>query len=214
MIGLIYKDIMALKKQLSILIVFIFVYGGLCLVGAFDFSILGALIAVFGLTVPMSSVTLDEAARWDRYAAATPAGRRGVVAGKYLFTLLIIFLGCAVALGLMVILSLVGLTKALPLDLVWTALACAGLTLAIDAVILPFLLKYGAEKARIISMITFVLIFGGAVLFTGLAKDGIPLPQPPAWLLTVSPVLFGLVCIGGFVISYFISQGIYAKKEF
>ena len=63
MIGLIYKDIMALKKQLSILIVFIFVYGGLCLVGAFDFSILGALIAVFGLTVPMSSVTLDEAAR-------------------------------------------------------------------------------------------------------------------------------------------------------
>ena len=88
------------------------------------------------------------------------------------------------------------------------------LTLVLDAIILPFLLKYGAEKARVISMITFVVIFGGAVLLGGLAKNQITLPTPPAWLLTALPVLLGLLAIGGYLISYFIAQGIYAKKEF
>ena len=77
MTGLIYKDIVALRKQLSTLLLFLVVYGGFCVTGVFDFSILGALVAVFGLTIPVSSVALDDAAHWDRYAVATPAGRPG-----------------------------------------------------------------------------------------------------------------------------------------
>lgn len=214
MTGLIYKDIAALRKQLSTLLLFLVVYGGFCVTGVFDFSILGALVAVFGLTIPMSSVALDDAAHWDRYAVATPAGRRGVVAGKYVFTLLVIVVSVAVAAGLMVCLSLAGLTETTLDDLVLIALSCGVLTLVLDAIILPFLLKYGAEKARVISMITFVVIFGGAVLLGGLAKNQITLPQPPEWLLTAVPVLLGLLAIGGYLISYFIAQGIYAKKEF
>lgn len=214
MTGLIYKDFAALRKQLSTLLLFLIVYAGFCITGVFDFSILGVLIAVFGLTIPMSSVALDDAAHWDRYAVATPAGRRGVVAGKYVFTLLVIVVSVAVATALMVCLSLAGLTETTLDDLVLIALSCGVLTLVLDAIILPFLLKYGAEKARVISMITFVVIFGGAVLLGGLAKDQITLPQPPAWLLTALPVLLGLLAIGSYLISYFIAQGIYAKKEF
>ena len=77
MTGLIYKDIAALRKQLSTLLLFLVVYGGFCVTGVFDFSLLGALVAVFGPTIPMSSVALADAAHWDRYAVATPAGRRG-----------------------------------------------------------------------------------------------------------------------------------------
>ena len=214
MTGLIYKDIVALRKQLSTLLLFLIVYGGFCVTGVFDFSILGALVAVFGLTIPMSSVALDDAAHWDRYAVATPAGRRGLVAGKYVFTLLVIVVSVAVATALMVCLSLGGLTETTLVYLVLIALSCGVLTLVLDAIILPFLLKYGAEKARVISMITFVVIFGGAVLLGGLAKNQITLPTPPAWLLTALPVLLGLLAIGGYLISYFIAQGIYAKKEF
>ena len=159
-------------------------------------------------------LALDDAAHWDRYAVATPAGRRGVVAGKYVFTLLVIVVSVAVAAGLMVCLSLAGLTETTLDDLVLIALSCGVLTLVLDAIILPFLLKYGAEKARVISMITFVVIFGGAVLLGGLAKNQITLPTPPAWLLTALPVLLGLLAIGGYLISYFIAQEIYAKKEF
>ena len=120
----------------------------------------------------------------------------------------------AVAAGLMVCLSLAGLTETTLDDLVLIALSCGVLTLVLDAIILPFLLKYGAEKARVISMITFVAIFGGVMLLGGLARNQIALPQPPAWLLTALPVLLGLLAIGGYLISYFIAQGIYAKKEF
>lgn len=214
MIGLIYKDIAALRKQLSTLVLFLFVYGGFCITGVFDFSILGALIAAFGLTIPISSVALDDAAHWDRYAVATPAGRRGVVAGKYVFTLLVIVVSVAVASGLMVCLSLAGLTETTLDALVIIALSCGALTLVLDAIILPFLLKYGAEKARVISMITFVAIFGGVMLLGSLSKSQIVLPPPPAWLLTALPVLCGLLAMGSYLISYFIAQGIYAKKEF
>ena len=124
MTGLIYKDIVALRKQLSTLLLFLVVYGGFCVTGVFDFSILGALVAVFGLTIPVSSVALDDAAHWDRYAVATPAGRRGVVAGKYVFTLLVIVVSVAVAAGLMVCLSLAGLTETTLDDLVLIALSC------------------------------------------------------------------------------------------
>lgn len=212
--GLLYKDIVVLKKQISTLLVFVVVYGGFCVAGVFDFSIIGALIAVFGLTIPMSSVAMDDTAHWDRYAAATPAGRKGIVAGKYLFTLLVILISILAGTAAMVLLSLAGLTDTPPTELVGISLSCGTVTLLLDAILLPFLLKYGAEKARIISMITFVLIFGGVVLLGGLARNGVNMPQLPGWLVTALPVVFGLVSIGGFALSFAVSLGIYARKEF
>ena len=212
--GLLYKDVVVLKKQISTLLVFVVIYGGFCVSGVFDFSIIGALIAVFGLTIPMSSVALDDTAHWDRYAAATPAGRKGIVAGKYLFTLLVILVSSLVGTAVMVLLSLAGLTDTPPDELVGIALSCGTVTLLLDAILLPFLLKYGAEKARIVSMITFVVIFGGVILLGGLANKGMELPQLPGWLVTALPVVFGLVSVGGFAVSFAVSLGIYDRKEF
>lgn len=212
--GLLYKDVVVLKKQISTLLVFVVVYGSFCVTGVFDFSIIGALIAVFGLTIPMSSVALDDIAHWDRYAAATPAGRKGIVAGKYLFTLLVILVSSLVGTVAMVLLSLAGLTDTPPDELVGISLSCGTVTLLLDAILLPFLLKYGAEKARIVSMITFVLIFGGAILLGGLANNGVNMPQIPGWLATALPVVFGLLSIGGFALSFAVSLGIYDRKEF
>ena len=212
--GLIYKDIAVLRKQLSTLLLFVVVYGGFCVAGVFDFSIIGALIAVFGLTIPMSSVAMDDTAHWDRYAVATPAGRRGVVGGKYLFTLLVILVSTLVGTAVMVLLSLAGLTDTPPVELAGISLSCGTVTLLLDAILLPFLLKYGAEKARMISMITFVVIFGGAILLGGLANNGAALPQIPGWLVTALPVVFGLVSLGAFALSFAVALGIYNRKEF
>lgn len=212
--GLLYKDVVVLKKQISTLLVFVVIYGGFCVSGVFDFSIIGALIAVFGLTIPMSSVALDDTAHWDRYAAATPAGRKGIVAGKYLFTLLVILVSSLVGTAAMLGLSLAALTDTPPAELVTIALSCATVTLLLDAILLPFLLKYGAEKARVISMITFVVIFGGVILLGGLANKGMELPQLPDWMVSALPVVFGLVSVGGFAVSFAVSLGIYDRKEF
>lgn len=212
--GLLYKDIVVLKKQISTLLIFVVVYGGFCVAGVFDFSIIGVLVSVFGLTIPMSSVALDDAAHWDRYAAATPAGRKGIVAGKYLFTLLVILVSGLAGTAIMLGMSATGLIDNPPQELVVVILSCAAVTLLLDAVILPFLLKYGAEKVRIVSMITFVLIFGSIVLLGGLANNGVNMPQLPGWLAAALPAVFALVSVGGFALSFAVSLGIYDRKEF
>ena len=214
MIGLVYKDCMTLKKQLTTLLMFLLAYGALTVAGVFDVSILGALVTVMGMTIPMSSVALDDAARWDRYAVATPAGRRGVVAGKYVFTALVIVVSSIFAVLLMVGLSLAGLSKQTLAENLVVALSCAAVTLLLNAVILPFLLKYGAEKARVISMTVFVVIFGGALLLENLWDNGMVLPEIPAGLVQALPVLFCSLAVGAFVVSYVISLGIYNRKEF
>lgn len=214
MIGLVYKDCMTLKKQLTTLLMFLLAYGALTVAGVFDVSILGVLVTVMGMTIPMSSVALDDAARWDRYAVATPAGRRGVVAGKYVFTALVIVVSSIFAVLLMVGLSLAGLSKQTLTENLVVALSCAAVTLLLNAVILPFLLKYGAEKARVISMTVFVVIFGGALLLENLWDKGMVLPEIPAGLVQALPVLFCFLTVGAFVVSYVISLGVYNRKEF
>ena len=71
-----------------------------------------------------------------------------------------------------------------------------------------------AEKARLVSMALFLLVFGSVALL-GLAMDnGFVLPALPAWLAAALPGLLAIVSVGGFALSYCISQAVYAKKEF
>lgn len=213
MTGLIYKDLLTLKKQLGTYLVFFIIYGGFCAAGIFDTAILGGLVTLTGMIVPMSSVAADDATRWNRYAVATPAGRRGVVTGKYLFTLLMLAGSFAVVSLLLVLLSLAGVGESTLPDLILVTALCTALGLLLDAVVLPLLLKFGSERARVISMTLFVAIFGGSVLLGGLLGKG-RLPALPGWLTSALPGLLAILAVGGFALSYCIAQGIYAKKEF
>ena len=159
--GLICKDFFVMKKQLGYYLAFFVVYGVLAVTGVFPASILSALVAVIAMMVPMSSIAYDDQAHWGRYAAATPAGRSGVVAAKYLFTLLVLA-ACAVLVAVLAaILSLTGLLTEPLADLLAAVGACMGVAMVMDAILLPLLFRFGAEKSRTISMIFFIVIFGG-----------------------------------------------------
>ena len=144
----------------------------------------------FAVTVPESAQADPRIARMRRV---------------YLVVLLAVSFACAAG------------TYALSLaadPLVLSALACAGIALIMNAVALPLLLKFGAEKARMVSMALFLLVFAGFALL-GLAADrGLALPAPPAWVLTALPGLLAILAVGGFALSYCIAQAIYARKEF
>lgn len=214
MMGLLYKDCIIMRRQLWTLLVFLVIYGGLAAIGVFDVSLMAALIAVLGVNIPTSSVAMDDASRWNCYAVATPAGRRGIVNSKYLFTVLLLLLSALVAIVLLLLLSLCKLSDASSGEIVFIVLGCAAVTLLLDAVLLPLLLKYGAEKARFINLITFFVVFGSILLLSGLMQSGITLPKLPHNLVQALPGLFGILAIGAFVVSYFISLGIYDRKEF
>ena len=205
MTGLIYKAFLALKGHLTTYLVFFLVYGGLCLSGVFTASVLCGMVVLMSLITPMTTVTSDDVSRWNRFAIATPACRRGVVTGKYLFTLLVTLASTVFVSLLLVVLALAGGLS----ELLLSALACAGIALIMNAVALPLLLKFGAEKARMVSMALFLLVFAGFALL-GLAADrGLALPAPPAWVLTALPGLLAILAL-----SYCIAQAIYARKEF
>ena len=215
MTGLIYKDFLALRGHLTTYLVFFVVYGGLCVAGVFTPSVLCGIVVLVSLITPMSTVTADDISRWNRFAIATPVCRRGVVAGKYLFTLLMVLLSTAVVAVLLGLLSLSGESGEEPLpEMLLATLACGGIALLLNGVTLPLLLKFGAEKARMVSMALFLVVFGGTAL-AGLAVDsGFAFPAPPAWVVAAIPGLLAILSVGGFVLSYFIAQAVYAKKEF
>lgn len=214
MTGLLYKDFLALKGHLSTYVVFFVIYGGLCAAGVFSPSVLGGMVVLISIITPMTTVTSDDISRWNRFAIATPACRRGVVAGKYLFTLLMVLLSTAVVSLLMVALSPTGRLDAPLGEVLLAVLACGGIALLMNAVVLPLLLKFGAEKARMVSMALFLAVFGGFALVGLAVGNGFALPAPPVWLMAALPGLLALLAVGGFVLSYFIAQAVYAKKEF
>lgn len=213
MIGMVYKDFLVLRKQISYYLVFLVIYAGLVIAGVFGPAILPAIVVVIGMMLPMSSISYDDMARWDKYAASTPAGRRGMVTAKYLFSLLSLIVIALLVLVLTSVLSLLNIMTVDPLEMLFTTLACIGVAMLLDAVIIPLLLKFGAEKSRTISMIIFVAIFGGVFLISSVLEKGGALPVPPMWLLNALPIVLAIVTIGGLAISYFIAQGIMEKKE-
>lgn len=212
MTGLVYKDIMVLRKQLRYYLVFLVIYGAMAVMGM-GVGVLGAIISVVGMVLPMSSIAYDEQARWDKFAVSTPAGRAGVVGGKYLFTLLVLGGMTVLVLLCMGLLRLAGLLEETMAELAAVALACTGAALFMNAVTLPLLLKFGAEKSRSISMGVFVVIFGGSFLTAMALKKQAELPALPAWLASALPGLLALLAAGCFGVSYCIARSIYEKKE-
>ena len=89
MAGLLYKDWLLLRRQLWYYALLLGLYLALTAAGVLDASFLCGLAVLYGTLLPTTCFSYDEAVHWERYAAATPAGRRGTVDGKYLLALLL-----------------------------------------------------------------------------------------------------------------------------
>ena len=127
---------------------------------------------------------------WERYAAATPAGRRGTVDGKYLLALLLAALSGGISLFLTALME--GPESALSL----AVLVCTGLALAVNAVNLPLLLLLGVSRSRAALYFVFILFFGGGMALPWpLAGAGFGvLPKPGAFMVAVK-TLFGVIIL-------------------
>lgn len=219
MTGLILKDFLVLKKTLRYYVFLMAVYAFFALTGTFTYSIISGFAVMLGAMGPMSAFAYDEQARWDKFAGASPVGRKGVVTARYLFALILLGVGGVVAA--LVSLGVTWFGKA-QVSVWWEPLVVSAaiclVGLLLDSVILPVIFKFGSEKSRVISMIIFVTCFGGMALLSWLTEKGsldlsgldkAVTALPPA-LLLAAPVMIAALL---FWISYHISVGIYLKKE-
>ena len=213
MIGMMYKDVLVLKRQMGYYGFFFVLYTALAAVGVFPPAVLPGLVVFIALMLPMSAFAYDEQARWEKFAASTPAGRGGMVGGRSLFVLFSVAVSSAAVLALMAVLTAIRFTPdAFSMkDGVFILLSCIAVALILDAVILPLLVKFGAEKSRLISVILFLAVLGTVVGVGQLAQAG-SLPALPGWFSRTLPGLLAILAAGGFSLSYCISRHICARK--
>src|SRR5699024_1237177 len=88
MMGLVLKDILVMRKTIRTYAMFLLFYLVMTILGLFTISFTTAILQLIVMLLPMSAFSFDEMARWNGYALTFPLGRRAMVTGRYLFTLI------------------------------------------------------------------------------------------------------------------------------
>lgn len=214
MSGLVLKDLYLAKTQAKMYVLLMVFYSVLSFVGTIDSSLVSGFTTLAVLLLPVTTFSFDDIAHWDKYAAALPTGRRGLVRGKYLFVLCI--MGCAMAFvsAVTAVLCLVKGEAAQIPNMLLATLLCGLVGLMMNSILLPLVFRFGAEKSRLLMTAGFIIIFvgimGGA---SYLKQHGMTLPTTPDWLLYALPVLAICLVTAFLYGSYVISLHIFVKKE-
>lgn len=161
--GLFIKDLKLIKMQKNFFLTIPIIAIGLAFgTGNFSFP-LGFLPFVVSL-FSLSTISYDEFDNGNAFLFTLPITRKEYVKEKYMLAL---FLGViALLLGNLITLGVAFLKKeTITVDILWISLAILSTVTVVLSVMLPFHLKYGAEKARIAIIVTVGILFlAGAAL--------------------------------------------------
>lgn len=210
MTGLVKKDLYLSLSMLKSYVLVAAVFAALTLTGIYDTSFFVTYLSVMCIMIPVNLFAYDEQARWDKYAAALPSGRAGVVGARYLFTILICLGSLLFALLLQLIVALfTGARGQARTDLLLSGLLPTAYGCFMNAVLLPLLFKFGSQKGRIYLLLALGVgvgvIFGG---LTGLKEMGISLSE-----LTLPLFVLPVVGLLTLIPSYFLSRRIFFHKD-
>lgn len=209
--GLLKKEFFVLRKQMRTWTMLFVLYAAIAVTGVWGPYILTTLVTVMTLMTPLSAFGYDQSTGWETFVATLPGGREKAVGARYLFCLLVDLAAAALALGLTLLLGLLGFADVALDEAAASTLSCAAVALLMIAVALPLCYKLGVEKARVVYMAVFLAAFGGGLALVNLLSGRIALP---AWLgyallAAVVPVLAVVMYL-----SYRTSVSILRKKEY
>lgn len=223
--GLITKDLLQLKNYKRTLISFILIFSIVSIVqslsggGTEIFTMLPLMITLgFGM-FSIASFNYDETAKADRYIRSLPISIKEIVLSKYIFTIWSTIIGGLIGITLSIILSaLFTLGKPFTANILEILIVTLGGILSfsiVEAIQIPCIYKFGAEKARmqiliimVILIVTVTLLIGGILYW--LEKWNIDISK----IQVIIPFVFLGLIVFVYNISYKIAYKIYAKKEF
>lgn len=200
--GLLLKDILNFKKQ-GLMFLFLIALWFFIGIKNKDMYYLSGIIAMMTLLVPITVISYDEKAKWERYALTMPISKGTVVVSRYLLTIAISVVGGALSIiaGLMISTSIK--------EVLLTNMSVISIGLLIIAFAFPFIFKYGVEKGRLIMIFIFLI---PTLVFTFASEFNIPmLSEKVIMQLVYFLPLITLVII---ICSIQVSKMIYSKKEF
>ena len=189
--GLLIKDFLLMKnyKKVAMFMLIIGIF-----VGMNDISFASGYILVFVSILSMSTITYDEANHGLNTLFTLPISKSDYVKEKYLFSLIITGIG-------FVFVTILGCFRKSGFMETLVILSTALLLLALS---LPFQLKEGNEKGRIV---LFVVVFGCTFLFAFL-NQFIPkfFESIETVLNTMDPTMFSIGLLMSSFVLYFVSM--------
>lgn len=210
--GLLLKDLNMLKgygKQYGIVFAIMSVWA----ISMKSISFVSMYSILLGGMLVLSTMTLDEAVNFNRWALTTPVGVKGLIGAKYVLLICTVSAGCGI--GLLLNVTLGAFLGGVQRDAVETIPVVAALFFIAYSITLPVSFKFGVEKSRYIYVVILSLV---AVVVFGLAKilDGLGVLEKidgsdTACLVALCGMLAVSVLV--LVISYRVSIQVVRNKE-
>lgn len=215
MTGLILKDLLILRKTLRSYLFMLIVYVGIAFTGVWSADIVGVLLVVMVVMLPMNVFAYDKQAKWDTYGLALPVGRTKTVAARYLCVLLLCLLSVGLTAILGVMLYAAGRVEE-PVEFLVSCSVMGLMSVLVNAIMLPFLYKFGPERARMM----FFGIMGGIVLLVVAALFPLgglewlkSLDAPTLEQIAAVPVAAVIAGLALLAVSFLLSRHFYGSKD-
>ena len=213
--GLLYKDVSIMTRSFKgNILLLVALYGVLILVTK-EAYLAYAMTAVWGIYVA-STINYDEQAHWDAYAATLPVTPGQVIASKYLLCAASTAIGAALSLALVLLAGVGGAEYTLGI------LACAEVSVLMNALLMPITYRFGAAKSRAYLMvIVFAIVFGACFAAQEVLQSqsqavsvGMDAMFQSETALAVAAIAVSLLATAIlYAISYTICTRVYANKE-
>lgn len=215
MTGLILKDFLILRKTMRTYLLFIVIYGGLAATGVWSPEFISGFIMVMTAMLPMNAFAYDKQAKWDTYALALPVGRTKTVAARYLCVLLLCLFSVVMECVIGVIMFAAGKLEDFGAYFI-TGAVCGLIAVLMNAVMLPFLYKFGPDRARVMLLGVMGVIAAAAALLL-VPLGGIAwlrsLDEPTPAQAAAIPVIAALAGLALLAVSFLLSRHFYGQKD-
>jgi hypothetical protein len=218
-----HLDIITIKPFFTVKSVLIFAAIAFFLtVVSYNLSSVFVVGMMFGLLFTSYPFAVGEKTNMDALYVILSIGRKTVVLGRYVFALFLNI--CAVVFSS--IFALVGLLTARTAnfgnridEVFWMVILFAALFAVIQVIQLPFFFKFGYTRARFLSIVPFIAIMAGYVMFTSMGSNS-------RFLSSVTEFFTDTLSAGGMIASaviillllifasYRLSLSFYSKREF
>lgn len=217
MTGLIWKDFLILRKSLRSYLFMMIVYAAIAFTGVWTADIVGVLIVVVVMILPMNVFAYDKQCQWDTYGLALPVGRTKTVAARYLCVLLLCLFSVALTAVFGVALFAAGRVEE-PVEFMVTCSVMGLMSVLVNAIMLPFLYKFGPERARMM----FFGVMGGLVLLIAAVLfplgglewlKSLDFAEPTLGQATIVPAAAALAGLALLAISFLLSRHFYGTKD-
>lgn len=204
--GLFLKEYYNMKGVLKVYLIFPFLIAFICYMNH-SMDMLIFLSAFFGFLVVISSYAYDELCDFEKLALTLPLSRSDIVKSKFLFMF------CSIAFGILIsnafanAMFLIFQESVFPdynaMTFLYETLGCAIAIMFLNSIMLPFIIRFGTEKARIFILIVFISVGIVGFLFANVFGDSLlssfqNISVDLAWLQNVIPylvVVIAFVCV-------------------